>query len=125
MQTARSNLGWWPLFILLAWIAGATGCASLTNPIANGVPARLVPEELLAESQDEFEQVPLSWLNIVPPKIYRLDTGDIVGVYVEGALGDRDQLPPINFPQIADLPPSIGFPTSCPPIPTMSRSDGG
>ncbi len=87
-----------------------SGCAAITNPVANGVPARLLPPELLAESVEDLEPVPLDWLRVKPPKPYRLDTGDIVGVYVEGALGDRDQLPPINFPQVADLPPSIGFP---------------
>ena len=29
---------------------------------------------------------------------------------IEGALGDRDQLPPINFPEIGNLAPSFGFP---------------
>jgi len=88
----------------------SSGCAAITNPIANGVPARLLPPELLAESKDEFEQVPLDWLKVAKPEVYKLDTGDIIGVYIEGALGERDQLPPINFPQVADLPPSVGFP---------------
>jgi protein involved in polysaccharide export with SLBB domain len=96
--------------VLLLGITSLTGCAAITNPIANGVPAHLLPPVLLAESQEAHEQVPLAWLRVTPPEEYRLDTGDIIGVYIEGALGERDQVPPINFPQVADLPPSIGFP---------------
>jgi protein involved in polysaccharide export with SLBB domain len=96
--------------ILFLGMASLSGCAAITNPVANGVPAHLLPPELLAESQEDFEQVPLAWLRVTPPDEYRLDTGDIIGVYIEGALGERDQVPPINFPQVADLPPSIGFP---------------
>jgi protein involved in polysaccharide export with SLBB domain len=95
---------------LVAWIVTVAGCASITNPVANGVPAHLLPDQLLAESVEALEPVPLDWLRVKPPEVYRLDTGDIIGVYIEGALGDRDQLPPINFPQVADVPPSIGFP---------------
>ena len=29
-----------------------TGCAALTNPVANGIPVRILPDELLAESRD-------------------------------------------------------------------------
>jgi hypothetical protein len=95
---------------LACWCALLAGCSAITNPVANGVPARLLPEELLAESKEETEPIPLAWLRVKPPEVYRLDTGDILGVYIEGALGDRNQVPPIHFPQVADLPPSIGYP---------------
>ena len=96
--------------ILVIGMASLCGCAAITNPVANGVPAHLLPPELLAESLEDFQQIPLAWLRVKPPEIYRLETGDIIGVYIPNALGERDQLPPINFPQVADLPPSIGFP---------------
>ncbi len=101
----RSLYLWWILTTLLAG-----GCASVTNPVANGVPARLLPEDLLGESKEELVPIPLAWLRVKPPEEYRLDKGDIIGVYIEGALGDRDQVPPIHFPQVAGVPPSIGFP---------------
>ena len=106
----RINTKWAGICPYLAWILLLTGCASLTNPVANGVPARLLPEELLAESKEETEPIPLAWLRVKPPEVYQLDTGDILGVYIEGALGDRAQVPPIHFPQVGNLPPSIGYP---------------
>ena len=101
-----------PIFgLIVAWLAVSfSGCSALTNPVANGIPAHLLPDELLAESKEGLVPIPLDWLRVEPPKEYRLAVGDIVGVYIEGALGDRDQLPPIHFPQAENLPPSIGFP---------------
>lgn len=97
------------LCVALASI-GLSGCSAITNPVANGIPARLLPNDLLAESKEGLVPIPLDWLRVEPPEEYRLAVGDIVGVYIEGALGDREQLPPIHFPQVENLPPSIGFP---------------
>ncbi|MCA9189872.1 MAG: hypothetical protein KDA99_29815, partial [Planctomycetales bacterium] len=86
------------------------GCASVTNPVANGVPARLVPDELLAPSKNELKTIPLNWLAQPDADVYKLASGDILGVYIEGILGEPDQPPPINFPDVADMPPSVGYP---------------
>ena len=97
-------------FLNLLMLTMATGCASITNPVANGIPARLVPDELLAKPKDDLEMIPLTWLRRKPETVYKLASGDILGVYIEGVLGEMDQLPPIYEPQVADLPPSVGFP---------------
>lgn len=94
----------------LLCLLAITGCASITNPLANGVPARLVPDDLLAEPKINLQPIPLTWLRTKPPERYVLDTGDVLGVYIEGVLGESDQLPPINFPDVSNLPPSVGFP---------------
>jgi protein involved in polysaccharide export with SLBB domain len=93
------------------------GCAAFTNPVANGIPVRLLPNELLAESREGFEQTPLSLLRQQPPEVYRLAKGDILGVYIEGVLGSSDTPPPVNLPESGELPPAIGY-----PIPV--RNDG-
>jgi protein involved in polysaccharide export with SLBB domain len=95
----------------------AAGCAAVTNPVANGLPVRLLPEELKAESREGFEQVPLTLLRQPPPDVYVLDAGDTLGVYIEGVIGSADTPPPVNLPDVGELPPSIGYPF---PI----RSDG-
>ena len=87
-----------------------SGCAAWTNPVANGVPVRLLPEELLAEPKADLAPIPLTWLRTKPNDEYTLDTGDVLGVYIEGVLGETDQLPPIHFPDVGNLPPSVGFP---------------
>ena len=105
-SSIRCSLG----LLAITLITMCGGCASLTNPVANGIPAHLLPDELLASSVERLEPTPLDWLKVTPPDPYRLDTGDILGIYVEGALGDRDQVLPINFPQVGNAPPSTGFP---------------
>jgi len=106
----------WPISGWLGWMLlsqaaiGMVGCASITNPVANGIPARLVPPELLAASKEGLVPIPLNWLRRKPLETYTLDKGDILGVYIEGVLGEEDQLPPIHFPDVAGLPPSVGFP---------------
>jgi protein involved in polysaccharide export with SLBB domain len=86
------------------------GCASFTNPVANGVPVRLLPDELLAPSKEGYETIPLTMLRQPPPEHYLLAAGDVLGVFIEGVLGEAEAPPPVNIPDSAELPPSIGYP---------------
>jgi hypothetical protein len=86
------------LLVCAALLAcGASGgCAALTNPVADGVPVRRLPPELLAQPQNGEQTLPLTLLGQPHPAEYRLAPGDILGVYVEGFLGDRSQPLPIH-----------------------------
>jgi protein involved in polysaccharide export with SLBB domain len=86
------------------------GCAALTNPVANGVPASLVPSELLKQPVQDAKTIPLTLLRQEPPEVYKLAPGDVLGVWIEGILGDRSQAPPVHFPQQGTQPPALGFP---------------
>ncbi len=86
------------------------GCAALTNPVANGVPARLLPDELLAESREGWVPVPLTLLRQPPPEKYVLAAGDTLGIYIGGVLGSEETPLPVNIPDTPDLPPSVGYP---------------
>jgi len=94
----------------LAICVSLGGCAAITNPVANGVPVRILPDELLARSKQDLKPIPLSLLRQQPPAVYRLAAGDILGVYIEGVLGEADKPPPVNIPEGVNLPPSFGFP---------------
>jgi protein involved in polysaccharide export with SLBB domain len=94
----------------LCVVCAFTGCAAITNPIAHGVPVRMLPEELLAESREGLEPIPLTLLRQEKPDEYLLAPGDILGVYIEGIIGSAETPPPVNIPSVADLPPSIGYP---------------
>ena len=87
-----------------------TGCAAVTNPIANGVPVRILPDELLAETKENFEPVPLTLFRQRRPENYKLGPRDTLGIYIEGILGNEETPPPVNIPSSPDLPPSIGYP---------------
>lgn len=73
------------------WIAHAVwlllpGCAAF-HPI-HGMPARYLPEEFRGVSR----------------------AGEVLGIYIEGVLGDRKPAPPVNIPLNNETPPSFGFP---------------
>ena len=93
------------------------GCAAITNPVADGIPVRLLPDELLAESRDQKETIPLSWLRRPSVAEYRLAAGDVLGIYIDGVLGDRETLPPVTIPEAGGLPPAVG-------VPIAVREDG-
>jgi protein involved in polysaccharide export with SLBB domain len=104
-----------PLIYLAALLSGAlaTGCAAMTNPTLIGIPVRLLPPELRGKSVAGMQTIPLSLLGQPRPENYRIDGGDVLGVWIEGILGERGQQPPIqssvNLGNI-DLPPAIGYP---------------
>jgi protein involved in polysaccharide export with SLBB domain len=87
-----------------------SGCAALTNPVADGLPVDLVPPELLAESKEGMVTIPLSLLGQPTPEVYRLGPRDVLGIWIEGVLGERNQVPPVHFPETGVGPPSLGFP---------------
>jgi protein involved in polysaccharide export with SLBB domain len=102
-----------PVLLAAAAIAACgalTGCAAITNPVANGIPVRRLPPELLAPPKEGLVTIPLNLLRQKLPEGYQLGPGDILGVYLEGILGQPDDVPPVNFPESPDLPPAIGFP---------------
>jgi protein involved in polysaccharide export with SLBB domain len=86
------------------------GCAAITNPVATGLPVDLVPRELFRESIDDTQTIPLTLLRQPPPDVYRLAPGDILGVWIETILGEKNQAPPVNASETTRQPPSIGFP---------------
>ena len=98
------------LLCTLSCCALFSGCAALTNPVANGVPARLLPDELLADSKEGFETIPLTLLRKPPLGEYKLAAGDTLGIFIEGVLGDEETPPPVNIPDAPELPLSIGYP---------------
>jgi protein involved in polysaccharide export with SLBB domain len=87
-----------------------TGCAAMTNPVGIGIPVSRLPDEHLAPSAQGLNTIPLTTLRQNPPVEYRLDAGDVLGVYIEGILGDKAQPPPVRFAEEKNIPPAIGFP---------------
>lgn len=108
--------------ITLALLSGLfTGCAAITNPVANGVPVRRTPPELLVSPPREAMQtIPLTLLGQERPAVHRLAARDVLGIYIESilpatGLNTPPTNPPVYFPSQIDplgqgLPPALGFP---------------
>jgi hypothetical protein len=103
MRTALIAVG-------LAFVLSTTGCASLTNPLVDGIPVRRLQPEALGESKADLQLVPLTYLTPGAPSAYRLAPGDVLGVFIEGVLGERGGQPPVQIKEQANLPPGIGYP---------------
>src|SRR5262249_11889603 len=111
----------WPLRTRLALpallvVLTVNGCASISNPVADGIPVRRLPPEVLAISRRELTPLPLSLLRQKQPDTYRLDAGDVLGIWIHGALGKADQ-PILVKPGELGLSPFLGYPV-------LVQSDG-
>ena len=94
--------------VLLAVAYGLPGCAAFRS--LEGVPA----EGLSAAFRDPVRggraTIDLALLGRTPPPQHVVDSGDILGVYVEGVLGGPDQAPPIFNPGLPIERPGVGYP---------------
>jgi protein involved in polysaccharide export with SLBB domain len=98
-----------PVVFLLA--AGlASGCAALTNPVADGVPVRRVPAEILGRSKSELQPIPLTLLRRKEITEYRLDKGDILAVVAGDLFGPENQPPPVKPGDQFGGDPAVGYP---------------
>jgi protein involved in polysaccharide export with SLBB domain len=97
-------------------LAALTGCAALTDPVAEGVPVRRLPPELLGPDRESLGTIPLTLLRQKPVTGYRLAPGDELGVWIPGVVGEANVPPPVEISppvQIRDqrrLPPGVGYP---------------
>jgi protein involved in polysaccharide export with SLBB domain len=112
-QTRSNRLSTCGIVVLVG--VAAVGCASFTNPtVPDAIPVHRLPPEVFARSRTLERSIPLTLLRQEPPKNYLLDAGDILGVFVEGVLGERGQIPQLlQVPYVTigtPPPPAVGFP---------------
>lgn len=105
----------WMLLILGALLSSASGCSSLLFKI-NGVPAQTIPNEWRAATRNNRMAIDYRLLGQNPPSVYRIDSGDVLGVAVDGIFPFSPPTAPpaalpVNFPDQGNpMPPSTGFP---------------
>jgi len=96
----------------LSLMVSTVGCAAL-HPV-KGVPADQLGGEYRGLERSLRDTLDLSLLGQARPSEHLVDTGDVIGVYIEGILGSCqcEQAIPVYSPSATDLPPSVGFPIS-------------
>ena len=98
------------VLIAVAICTTMSGCTAVLSPI-DAIPVERIPKQFLAEPQADKVPIDVARLRQPKPEYYLLDAGDILGVFVEGVLGNLDESPPVQFPTAdSDLPPAIGYP---------------
>src|SRR5438552_10902382 len=102
-----------------AWLCYlVSGCAALTNPVADGIPVRKLPPKLLCEARHDEQTIPINLLARSRPDVYTLGPGDVLGIWFEAVpqLHLDNQLPPIVYnqravaPERSEIPPALGMP---------------
>jgi protein involved in polysaccharide export with SLBB domain len=103
------------LFLLGPLLTLSTGCSSLLFKI-KGIPASEIPDNLRPVTRNDRIPIDYRLLGQVPPDVYRIDAGDVLGIAVEGIFPFSPPTAPpvalpVNFPgQGNPMPPSTGFP---------------
>lgn len=78
----------WGLMILVSGVG--LGCAAFSNPtLTDAIPVNRLPPQALGPSREAEKTIPLTLLRQEQPKSYLLDAGDVLGVFIEGVLGER------------------------------------
>ncbi len=98
------------VLVVLACTVPCGGCTAIMNPVANGVPVPLLPPELRAESKAGQMNLPLYKLRQNPPEEYKVGPDDILGIWIEGVLGEKGQPPVARFPEKEGQAPALGYP---------------
>ncbi|NNJ24087.1 polysaccharide biosynthesis/export family protein [Alienimonas chondri] len=95
---------------LLAAVCAASGCAAM-HPLS-GVPAENLADSFRTPVRTPQRPIDPSLLGQPRPSVYRLDTGDIVGVFAPALYGDGglESPPPVVAETTLNLIPGQGFP---------------
>lgn len=87
------------------------GCAAVSNPVADGIPARRLEPEYLAFPKEDLATIPLTTLGQPKPDKHILAADDLLGVFIEGVIGEKGQPLPVNSQtDRSNLAPSVGYP---------------
>jgi protein involved in polysaccharide export with SLBB domain len=99
---------------MIALIAVGVGSGCVAHPpLANGIPVRRLPAEVLGCSCASLQAVPLTLLRQKQPDAYRVDQGDVLTVFAEDVLGVRDRIPvQVNPDPGAARPATQGYPVT-------------
>ncbi len=103
------------LVLLVCGIGSSSGCSALLFRI-RGTPASEIPDSLRPVTRNDRTPIDYRLLGQNPPSLYRVDSGDVLGVAVDGIFPFSPPTAPpsalpVNFPDQGNpMPPSTGFP---------------
>ena len=96
--------------LLVAAVGCFSGCASLTNPVADGIPVRRLPPEILGRPKSELRAIPLTALKQPELDPYRLDKGDVLAVVADNLIAPDGQIAPVKLPDSSSNTAALGYP---------------
>ena len=98
------------VLLLVAAASASGGCAALTNPVADGVPVRRLPAEVLGRPKSDLRPIPLTLLRQKEQDPYLLDKGDVLAIVAEDVIAPPTVQPPVRLPDAQNMLGAVGFP---------------
>ena len=96
-------------FLTASFMAPQEASAQILNRPAVDIRGDQLPRSF--STPVETSPVDAAQLRLRRVDRYFLEEGDVLGVFVEGVLGNEGEAPPVQYPgPNSDLPPSTGFP---------------
>ncbi|MEE3368558.1 MAG: polysaccharide biosynthesis/export family protein [Planctomycetota bacterium] len=108
-STAYAGCRLLPHVALLFSLLALAGCTAVLNPLS-GIPAHRLPPQFLAQPKNNMVPIDFTRLQQDPPEQYLIDTGDVLGIFIENEFGEaamgipQQSIPPAG----SDLPPAVG-----------------
>ena len=99
------------LVLIVATASLSGGCAALTNPVADGIPVRRLPAEVLGRPKADLRAIPLNALQQREPDPYRLDKGDVLAIIADNVIAPPTAQPPVKLPDQLNNTAALGYPT--------------
>ncbi len=96
--------------LLLLGAALSGGCASLSNPVADGIPVRRLPEEVLGRPKADLKPIPLTLLRQREIENYKLDKGDVLAVVADEIIAPANAPVPVRLPDQFNSTAALGYP---------------
>lgn len=97
--------------VLIAAAAGlSVGCAAVTNPVADGIPVRRLPAEVLGRPRSDLKPIPLTVLRQREVEPYLLDAGDTLAIIADNVIAPEAAPAPVKLPDANSDTASVGFP---------------
>ncbi|MEZ6125680.1 MAG: polysaccharide biosynthesis/export family protein [Planctomycetaceae bacterium] len=85
-----------------------SGCSAIHQPYTRAIEHRM--EVLSRIPKSECQPIDLRLLGQTPPPEHLVDDGDILGVFIEGSLGNVGAELPVRMPDDRFISPAIGYP---------------
>jgi protein involved in polysaccharide export with SLBB domain len=97
------------LVLLAAVLSG--GCAAVSNPVADGIPVRRLPAEVLGRAKADLQPIPFTVLKQREADKYLLDKGDTLAIIADNVIGLPTVQPPVSLPDPMNPTSAVGYPT--------------
>ena len=108
------GLCFWSLLALFVWYSPSCIGAQIHYQSPQSVPTKSFLNQRLSQRPPLTQRptpIDSTRLQAPRPSAYLLDSGDVLGVFVEGVLGKVNEMPPVHYPEPgSDVGPSIGYP---------------